>query len=74
MALFEFYINIISLPLGALLPFCRLSLQQKLVPEIYPRGKGSRCAGLTNLTHSCADFVEICVLLIFGIVTAYISP
>jgi hypothetical protein len=26
---------------------------------MFPRGKGSRCVGLTTLPHSCADCLEI---------------
>jgi len=33
--------------------------QQKWVPGIFPRGKGGRCVGLTTLSLSCADCLEI---------------
>ena len=38
----------------ALWPWCRLSLQQKWVPGVFPGGKGGRCVRLTTLPPSCA--------------------
>ena len=40
-------------------PWCRLSLWQKWVPEIFRGGKGGRCVGLTTLPLSFADCFEI---------------
>jgi hypothetical protein len=37
-----------------------LRLWQKLVPGIFPRGKGGRCVGLTTLPPSRVDCLEIC--------------
>ena len=36
-----------------------LSLYQKWVPGIFPRGKGSRCVWLSILLHLCANCLEI---------------
>jgi len=40
-----------KIPPIALWPWGRLSLQQKWVPEIFPGGKGGRCARLTTYHH-----------------------
>jgi hypothetical protein len=44
---------------AALWPWGWLSLKQKWVSGIFPEGEGSRCVGLTTLTPSCADCLEI---------------
>ena len=38
----------------ALWPWCRVSLQEKWVPGVYPGGKGGRCVRQTTLPPSCA--------------------
>ena len=42
----------------ALLPWGRLSLQQKWVPGAFPGDKGGRCVRLTTLPLSCAVVVK----------------
>jgi hypothetical protein len=54
----EFFTYI--LPTG-LLSWGWPSLWQKWLPGIIPGGKGGRCVGLTNLSLSCADCLEIWV-------------
>jgi len=44
---------------AAVWPWGWLSLQQKWIPGIFPRGKGGRCVGLTTLPPSRADCLEI---------------
>jgi hypothetical protein len=53
----EFFVGII-LPV-ALWPWGWLSLYQKWVPGIIPRGKGGQCVGLTTLPSLCVDCLEI---------------
>jgi hypothetical protein len=35
------------------------AFQQKLIPGIFPGGKGGQCVGLTTLPPSCADCLKI---------------
>jgi hypothetical protein len=44
---------------AALWPWGRINLQQKWVPGLFPGGKGGRCVGLTALSPTCADCLEI---------------
>jgi hypothetical protein len=53
----EFFIDI-TLP-AVLWPWDRFILYEKWVSEIYPRGKGDRCLGLTTLPSLCAYCLEI---------------
>jgi hypothetical protein len=56
---------------AALWPWSRLNLQQKWVPGIFPRGKRGRCLGVTNLSPSRADCLEIWEPQLPGIRAAY---